>query len=476
MRKSFILLLAFFLCVTGYAQKLTISGVVIDKDLNEPLTGVNVLVKGTTTGTIPDLDGKYSLEVEPNSILVVSYIGYVSQQIPASGEVVNVTLKEDTQNLDEVVVVGYGTMRKSDLTGSISTAKGKDMLKAQSFNALDGLKGNVAGVNIFSNTGQPGGESRVIIRGISTINASASPLYVVDGVVMSNSDLLYPNDIESIEVLKEASSAAIYGARGANGVVMITTKKGTIGQPKIKYDGSFGIQHITKTIPMMDAYEFVKLQADRCPKDMETTYFMNYDGKKWGLEDYRNIPHYNWQDEIFRSAWMQSHNVSLTGGSEGVRYNASLSYYDQDGILLESNYKRVQGRMGTTIQKKKLKIYLTTNYSSTTTTGGSPSQNSYSGMNNLFYSVCGYRPVTEPDRPLNSLMDNIMDDAINNTNDYRFNPIMSLKNEYRKTYANYIQFKGFAEYEFIKGLKLKVSGGYTFDTRKGETFNNSKTR
>ena len=227
---------------------------------------------------------------------------------------------------------------------------------------------------------------------------------------------------------------------------------------------------------MMDAYEFVKLQAERSPKDMETTYFMNYDGKKWGLEDYRNIPQYNWQDEIFRSAWMQSHNVSLTGGSEGVRYNASLSYYDQDGILLESNYKRVQGRMGTTIQKKKLKIYLTTNYSSTTTTGGSPSQNSYSGMNNLFYSVWGYRPVTEPDRPLNSLMDNIMDDAINNTNDYRFNPIMSLKNEYRKTYANYIQFNGFAEYEFIKGLKLKVSGGYTFDTRKGETFNNSKTR
>lgn len=208
---------------------------------------------------------------------------------------------------------------------------------------------------------------------------------------------------------------------------MITTKKGTIGQPKIKYDGSFGIQHITKTIPMMDAYEFVALQAERSPKDMETTYFMNYDGKKWGLEDYRNIPQYNWQDEIFRSAWMQSHNVSLTGGSEGVRYNASLSYYDQDGILLESNYKRIQGRMGTTIQKKKLKIYLTTNYSSTTTTGGSPSQNSYSGMNNLFYSVWGYRPVTEPDRPLSSLMDNIMDDAINNTNDYRFNPIMSLK-------------------------------------------------
>ena len=197
--------------ISQQAKKVT--GTVTDAK-GEPLLGVNVVVKGTTNGTITDLDGKYSLEVEPNSILVVSYIGYVSQQIPASGEVVNVTLKEDTQNLDEVVVVGYGTMRKSDVTGSISTAKGEEMLKAQNFSALDNLRGKAAGVNIFSNSSQPGAYgSRVVIRGQATINASSDPLYVVDGVVMENFYLMNPNDIESMEVLKDASAQAIYGAQ-----------------------------------------------------------------------------------------------------------------------------------------------------------------------------------------------------------------------------------------------------------------------
>ncbi len=149
------------------------------------------------------------------------------------------------------------------------------------------------------------------------------------------------NDIESLDFLKDASATAIYGARGANGVVMITTKKGTIGQPKIKYDGSFGIQHITKTIPMMDAYEFVKLQAERSPKDMETTYFMNYDVRNGDWKIIGIFPQSNWQDETSAAHGMQSHNVSLTGGSEGVRYNASLSYYDQDGILIGINTTNV---------------------------------------------------------------------------------------------------------------------------------------
>ena len=466
--------------VSFVLAQVLVKGTVKD-NLGEGVPGASVQVQGTSQGTITDLDGKFAFNVpNKNSILVISFIGYVTVEIKADTQKpMVITLKEDTKTLDEVVVVGYQEIRKRDLTGSVAKASMAELLSTPTASFGETLGGRIAGVNVSSGEGMPGGQMNIVIRGNNSLTQDNSPLYVIDGFPVEDPSIaaaINQNDIESLDFLKDASATAIYGARGANGVVMITTKKGTIGQPKIKYDGSFGIQHITKTIPMMDAYEFVKLQAERSPKDMETTYFMNYDGKKWGLEDYRNIPQYNWQDEIFRSAWMQSHNVSLTGGSEGIRYNASLSYYDQDGILLESNYKRIQGRMGTTIQKKKLKIYLTTNYSSTTTTGGSPSQNSYSGMNNLFYSVWGYRPVTEPDRPLNSLMDNIMDDAINNTNDYRFNPIMSLKNEYRKTYANYIQFNGFAEYEFIKGLKLKVSGGYTFDTRKGETFNNSKTR
>ena len=207
------------------AQTKTVAGTVSD-DKGELIVSGTVRVKGTQTATITDIDGKYSISAPAGGTLVFSYLGYLSQEIPvaqAKNGKLNVVLKAEDTTLDELVVVGYGTMRKSDLTGSVSNTKGADIIKQQSFNALDGLKGKAAGVNIFSNTGQPGGEMRVIIRGIATINASTSPLYIVDGVAMSDFNLLNPNDIESIEVLKDASAAAIYGARGANGVIMVTT-------------------------------------------------------------------------------------------------------------------------------------------------------------------------------------------------------------------------------------------------------------
>ena len=212
------------------------------------------------------------------------------------------------------------------------------------------------------------------------------------------------------------------------------------------------------------------------PADTKKNYLKEYEGKQWTLEDYRNVAQYDWQDEIFRTAWQQSHNVSLMGGTEGVRYNASASYFDQDGIVLNSNYKRFQTRMNTVVRRGKLNMSITANYSRAIQTGSSTSLYSSSGMNNLFYSVWGYRPVTEPDVPLSTLMDNALDSSVEPTNDYRFNPIMSLKNEYRKNYTNNLQLNGFVEYEFIKGLKLKVSGGYTYDARNNDTFNNSKTR
>ncbi len=232
-------------------SNITVKGTIKD-ETGEPLSGVSIVVKGTTTGTISDLDGAYTITApNSNSTLVFSFIGFHTQQIVVGGKTsIDVVLVEDAKALEEVVVVGYGTMRKSDVTGSISTAKGSDIGKNQSFNALEGLKGKAAGVNIFSNTGQPGGEVRVIIRGISTINASASPLYVVDGVVMSNFQYLNPNDIESIEVLKDASSAAIYGARGANGVILVTTKRGgnTGKRARISYDGSLSVSTMSRYI------------------------------------------------------------------------------------------------------------------------------------------------------------------------------------------------------------------------------------
>ena len=333
-----------------------------------------------------------------------------------------------------------------------------------------------------SGEGTPGGTMNIVIRGNNSLTQDNSPLYVIDGFPVEDAAIastINPSDIESLDILKDASATAIYGARGANGVVIITTKKGKVGKAQITYDGSVTMQHVTRTIPMMDAYEFVKLQAETYPASIANStggYLMEYQGKQWTLEDYRDIFQDDWQDEILRTALQHNHNIRITGGTEGVRYNASVSYYNQDGILLNSGYERFQARANTVVKRDKLDISLTTNYSRSIQTGSTPSETSYSGMNNLFYSVWGYRPVTYPNKSMEALLNDVMDEAIDSSNDYRFNPIRSLKEEYRKYYINNLQMNGYVSYEFIKGLKLKVSGGYTYDARKNDQFNNSNTR
>lgn len=466
--------------VSFVLAQVLVKGTVKD-NLGEGVPGASVQVKGTSQGTITDLDGKFAFSVpNKNATIVISFIGYVTveQKVDTQKPMV-ITLREDTKTLDEVVVVGYQEVRKRDLTGSVAKANMNDVLTAPVASFDQALGGRIAGVNVTSGEGMPGGTMNIVIRGNNSLTQENSPLFVIDGFPVedtSASSTLNPSDIESIDFLKDASATAIYGARGANGVVIVTTKKGKVGRAQLTYDGSFGVQHITRTIPMMDAYEFVKLQNEMYPTVVAGSYLMNYEGKQWTLEDYRNIDQYNWQDEIFQTAWQQSHTVRLTGGTEGVRYNASLSYHDQDGTLLETGYKRMQGRMNTVVRRGKLNMSLTTNYSRSIQTGSTPSATSYSGMNNLFYSVWGYRPVTSPDTPLSFLMDSATDNAVDSSNDYRFNPILSLKNEYRKNYINNLQMNGFAEYEVIKGLKVKVSAGYTYDARKNDQFNNSKTR
>lgn len=466
--------------VSFVLAQVLVKGTVKD-NLGEGVPGASVQVKGTSQGTITDLDGKFSLNVpNKNSILVISFIGYTTvEQKADTQKPMMITLKEDTKTLDEVVVVGYQEVRRRDLTGSVAKANLDDVLTAPVASIDQALGGRIAGVNVTSSEGTPGGTMNIVIRGNNSLTQENSPLFVIDGFPVedaSATSTLNPSDIESLEVLKDASATAIYGARGANGVVIITTKKGKVGRAQLSYDGSVGMQHVTRTIPMMDAYEFVKLQNEMYPSTVASSYLMNYQGKQWTLDDYRNIDQYNWQDEIFRTAWQHNHTLRLAGGTEGVRYNASLSYFDQGGTLLETGYERMQGRMNTVVRRGKLNMSLTTNYSRSIQTGGTPSETSYSGMNNLFYSVWGYRPVTSPDTPLSSLMDSATDNAVDASNDYRFNPILSLKNEYRKNYTNNLQMNGFAEYEVLKGLKVKVSAGYTYDGRKQDSFNNSKTR
>ena len=483
-RKTGLFLLLILLSLKLSAQgQIQITGTVYD-DEGETLPGVTIMIKGVTQGTTTNFDGKFSLNVpDANTILVFSYIGFETLEMKVDrSKPMEVKMNEEATSLNEVMVIGYQSVRRADLTGSVSKANIDDMLKAPVSSFDQALGGRIAGVNVSSGEGTPGGTMNIVIRGKNSLTQDNSPLYIIDGFPVEDPAVgssVNPNDIESIDILKDASATAIYGSRGANGVVIITTKKGTIGVPSIRYDNSFGLQKVTRTIPMMDAYEFVKLQEEVWdPRQMEGDYgyYQTYNGKKYTAEDYRDVEQYNWQDMIFRDAMQQSHNVSLTGGTAGNRYNASFSYYDQDGVVLASNFNRIQGRLGTTIRKGKLNMNITTNYSRSTRSGSSPSQSQYSGMNNLFYSVWGYRPTTQPGVSITSLVDNAMDDGVDPTNDYRFNPIMSLNNEHRKNLIAYNQYNGFAEYEFMKGLKLKVSGGYTVDNRRNENFNNSKTR
>lgn len=332
-----------------------ISGTVTDSKGELVISGT-VKVKHTTTATITDINGKYKISAPTNGTLVFSYLGYKTKEVPVSsisGNTLDVVLEEESNMLDELVVVGYGTMRKSDLTGSVSTTKGKDIIKQQSFSALEGLKGKAAGVNIFTNTGQPGGEMRVIIRGISTINASASPLYIVDGVAMQDFNLLNPNDIESIEVLKDASAAAIYGARGANGVIMVTTKRGNAGKGvHISYDGSVSISSMAKKMDVMNSAEWMAAFKQGLEnanawqgKNFDTDLSKIFTDPRFFTADGTPIYDTDWQDEASRTAISHNHQLSIQRTGEDSSVGAFLNYTDQQGILLNSYYKRINAKL-----------------------------------------------------------------------------------------------------------------------------------
>lgn len=481
MRRGLSLLLMLCLTLTTAFAQVLVRGTVIDES-GESIPGASVQVKGTVTGTITDMDGKFSLSVpSKNAVIVVSFVGYKNAELKIDAQKpMSIVLHEDNKMLDEVVVVGYQEVKKRDLTGSVARVDMDNLLKTPSSSFDQTLGGRIAGVNITSGDGTPGSTMNIVIRGNNSLTQGNSPLYVIDGFPVEDPAIaatINPNDIESIDVLKDAASTAIYGARGANGVVMVTTKKGKVGKMQISYDGSFGMQQVTRRMQLMDGYEFVKLQNEMFPADMASSYFKtDMNGKTWTLDDYRNVEQIDWQDEIFRTAWQQNHDLRIMGGSEDVRYNVSASFYDQNGILLRSNYKRYQTRSNLALKRGKWTVNLTSNFSRSIQSGTNPASTASSGMNNLFYSVWGYRPIALPDGNLQSLLEDSYDESVNPTNDYRFNPILALKNDDRKYYINNLQLNGFVQYEFLKGLRLKISGGWTLDSRGQDSFNNSQSR
>jgi len=336
-------------------KSVKVSGKVTDKG-GLPIPGTTVVVKGTTTGVITDANGTYSLSNIPaNATLQFSFVGMKTQEVKVGNQtVINVVVEEESIGIEEVVAIGYGVQRKSDLAGSVGIANADQILKYSSFSALQGLKGKVAGVNIFTNSGNPSGNTRVIIRGVNSINTSSNPLYVVDGVQMSDFQFINPNDIERVEVLKDASAAAIYGARGANGVILVTTKRGS-GEGEgvtVSYNGWVSLGVLAKKVDLMNSDEFMQMQDAGFANFSKYSQSQNSAGTVVNrtdplLFDAQGKPLYNtdWQEEATRDVISQNHQFSIQQQGKTSSVGAFLNYTDQQGIMLNSYMKRLNAKL-----------------------------------------------------------------------------------------------------------------------------------
>ena len=353
-------------------NKKKVTGTIVDQN-GLPIVGANIVEKGTMNGVISDMDGKFSIEVSDDAELQVSYIGYIDHTVSVVGKGnVDVVLREDMQSLDEVVVVGYGVQKKKLVTGATVQVKGDDLQKLNTVSPLGALQSQAAGVSIVKNSGMPGESFKISVRGIGT-TGNSTPLYIVDGVTTSSIDYLSPTDIESIDVLKDAASAAIYGARAANGVVLVTTKQGKKGKASISYDGYVGIQNLYKDVEVLNAQEFAMIMNEAAVNSGMPEYDFASLVPDWDKIQNGSWNGTNWLNELKnKNALTQNHALGITGGTEQSVYSLGLSYTSQEGILgqpASPQYNRYTFRLNTehTLIKRKsfdvLKIGENLNYS-----------------------------------------------------------------------------------------------------------------
>ncbi|MNK00523.1 TonB dependent receptor [compost metagenome] len=453
-----------------------VTGTVTD-DQGELLPGVNVKLKGTNSTTQTNNDGTFKFAVPAlKGTLVFSYTGFSTKEVLITAATVyRVKLAKDLKILDEIVVIGYGTSTKRDLTGAVSQVNMEDLQKAPVASLEDALAGRVAGVQVSAVDGQPGAPMQISIRGNNSITQSNSPLYVIDGFPIEDptNNVINPAEVESIDILKDASATAIYGARGANGVIIITTKKGKIGSPTISYQNYFGIQQNLKQQELLSPYEFVKYQLE-FNSSVYTPIYLK-DGRD--LEYYRNVEGINWQDKVFRTAPMQNHFLSINGGTDKTRYVISASMLNQDGIIVNSGFNRYQTRLVLDQAiNPKLKVGVNVNYSNTKTYGTIATEQNGSATASLMYSIWGYRPITGDALTDEQLVDQPFDPDVNPTAEYRINPAISTRNEYNPSFVNAILANAYAEYKFLNYFTFKATGGVTKRDTRREIFNNSNTR
>lgn len=447
-----LLLLFCLIPLWSIAQNITVKGVVKD-NFGESVIGANVTEKGTTNGMITDLDGNFSLTVQKNATLVISYIGYVTQEIAVKGNTqFNIILKEDSKALEEVVVIGYGTARKSDVTGSIASVGGDKLREMPATNITYALQNRIAGVDMAQTSSQPGATMQIRIRGTRSLTASNDPLVVLDGIpFMGNLSDINPGDIKSMDILKDASSTAIYGSRGANGVILITTNKGAQGTPaKFTYSGYVGAKSVFSKYPMMNGKKFAEMRkyADKYENSLDESDDVNTD----------------WQDLMYRTGMVTSHDVSVGGGSNNGSYSFGAAYYKDQGVVPTQNYTRYSLR-GSFDQGvgKYFRFGLTTN----------SNYNITKGSNIGLYNVLANSPIANPYNEDGSLKRTV---KLNSQDEY-FVVTRDVVESLEDTWLN--EQKGFGTYNnlfaevqcpWVKGLKYRVNLGLNYRSTKGGAF------
>lgn len=453
-----------------------IKGTVTEAPNGLPIPGASVKVKGTQKATSTSSSGSYSIQAKSTDVLVVSFVGTKTQEITVgSRTTIDVVLTGDAQSLDDVVVIGYQTVKKSDLTGAIGQVKMEDLNKAPVSSFAEALAGRLAGVQVSSGDGQPGDNMSIVIRGASSINNSNQPLYVIDGFATESieSTSLNPDDIESITVLKDAASTAVYGSRATSGVVVIQTKRGKVGKPVVTYNSSYGTQTIRKQIELMDPYEFVKYQFERNSIDAAANYLTN--GKT--LESYKTIEGINWPDQISRTGSIFKNNLAIRGGSEQTKYSISGAGFDQKGVLINTGYKRYQGKatVDQTISEK-LKVGISADYVDVSAFGIQASSNpeASSVSSAIWFRAWAYRPV-QGSTTNYDLVEEAGDTESITPSDVRLNPRITAENEY--SFNKYVNFNAnaFLTYNITKDLVLKVTGIKNALRRGQDRFYNSNT-
>ena len=446
-----------------------LDGTVIDDNTNEPIVGATIAIKGITHSVISDAEGKFYFQTGQKFpyILVVSYIGYKKTEVVADGSPIIISLKKDLQELNELVVVGYGTQKKRDITGSVASVP-KGNLSQVTSSADNLLRGAVSGVVVTQSSGRPGATSSVRIRGGNSITGGNEPLYVVDGILIYNDNsngtagvsnagagvnvlsTISPADIESIEVLKDASATAIYGSRGANGVVIITTKKGTKGQDNIAYQGYFGFQRVSKKLDLLNASQWASLRNDVQASIGQAPSFTPQQ-----IEDLKTSGNYDWQSAAFRTAPVQNHQLSFSGGDDRSRYAVSAGFFDQDGVIIGSDFKRISLRANYERNySQNFKFGVNANYSNSVSNGIA---NNANGRNPNPLVAVVYQPPVVPIKNADGTYNFTNNPYATAVNGIIANPINDLVNTTNKTQIDRILTSLFGEYKVNKEITAKVA-------------------